>query len=59
MKRHHTFAKYTRNLTRKSANVYPKVYVLIDIFEKLRLLHDSFQEEVVGLTLPGEESTHR
>ena len=32
-------------------------YVFINIFEKLRLFHDLCQEEVVGLTLPGEQFT--
>ena len=32
---------------------------MIHIFENLRFLHNSSQEEVVGLTLPGDESTHR
>ena len=34
-------------------------YVLKNILEKLRLFHDSSQEEVDGLTLPGEQSTQR
>ena len=65
MKQHNALAKHSQFDSRECKCIphggnklnFLANYVLINIFEKLRLFHDLSQEEVVGLTLPGEQFT--
>ena len=67
MKRHHTLAKHSQFDSRECKCIphrgnkinFSANYVPRNIWEKLCLLHDSSQEEVDRLTLPGEQYTQQ